>query len=91
LDIDSARPSPRRGWRKLRHLPGGFSISIFEFQCRFAISDRGVRQPRDDEPCEIRLEIGYILEPKELLEETAPAIAERMRAENVDAAALVPA
>lgn len=35
--------------------------------------------------------MGYILEPKELVEKTAPAIAERMRAENVDAAALIPA
>jgi D-proline reductase (dithiol) PrdB len=35
--------------------------------------------------------MGYILEPAELVEKTAPAIAERMRAERVDAAALVPA
>lgn len=35
--------------------------------------------------------MGYILEPKELVERTAPAIVERMRAERVDAAALVPA
>ena len=35
--------------------------------------------------------MGYILEPEELIEKTAPAIAERMRAERVDAAALVPA
>jgi D-proline reductase (dithiol) PrdB len=35
--------------------------------------------------------MGYILEPKELVETTAPAIAARMQAENVDAAALVPA
>jgi D-proline reductase (dithiol) PrdB len=35
--------------------------------------------------------MGYILEPTELVEKTAPAIAERMRAEGVDAAALVPA
>jgi D-proline reductase (dithiol) PrdB len=35
--------------------------------------------------------MGYILEPRELVEHTAPAIAERMRAEQVDAAALVPA
>lgn len=35
--------------------------------------------------------MGFILEPKELVEKTAPAIAERMRAEGVDAAALVPA
>jgi D-proline reductase (dithiol) PrdB len=35
--------------------------------------------------------MGYILKPKELVETTAPAIAERMRAERVDAAALVPA
>jgi D-proline reductase (dithiol) PrdB len=34
--------------------------------------------------------MGYILEPKELIEKTAPAIAERMRAEGVDVAALVP-
>jgi D-proline reductase (dithiol) PrdB len=34
--------------------------------------------------------MGYILDPKVLVEETAPAIAERMRAEGVDAAALVP-
>jgi hypothetical protein len=34
---------------------------------------------------------GFILEPTELVEQTAPAIAERMRAERVDAAALVPA
>ena len=35
--------------------------------------------------------MGYILEPTVLLEETAPAIAERMRLDGVDAAALVPA
>jgi D-proline reductase (dithiol) PrdB len=35
--------------------------------------------------------MGYILEPQELVEKTAPAMAERMRAEGVDAAALVPA
>ena len=35
--------------------------------------------------------MGYILEPKEMVEKTAPAIAEQMRAEGVDAAALVPA
>jgi len=35
--------------------------------------------------------MGFILEPRTLTEETAPAIAERMRAERVDAAALVPA
>ena len=35
--------------------------------------------------------MGYILEPKELVEETAPMMAERMRAEGVDAVALVPA
>ena len=35
--------------------------------------------------------MGYILEPDVLVNETAPAIAERMRADNVDAAALVPA
>lgn len=35
--------------------------------------------------------MGYILEPTVLVEETAPAIAERMHLEGVDAAALVPA
>jgi len=35
--------------------------------------------------------MGYILEPKELVETTAPAIAELVRAERVDAIALVPA
>jgi D-proline reductase (dithiol) PrdB len=35
--------------------------------------------------------MGYILEPDVLVNETAPAIAERMRADGVDAAALVPA
>lgn len=35
--------------------------------------------------------MGYILEPRELVEKTAPSIAELMRAEQVDAAALVPA
>ena len=35
--------------------------------------------------------MGYILEPTVLVQETAPAIAERMRADGVDAAALVPA
>ncbi|PYR96437.1 MAG: hypothetical protein DMG12_26265, partial [Acidobacteria bacterium] len=35
--------------------------------------------------------MGYILEPDVLVGETAPAIAERMRADGVDAAALVPA
>ncbi|HYJ33897.1 MAG TPA: glycine/sarcosine/betaine reductase selenoprotein B family protein [Candidatus Binatia bacterium] len=35
--------------------------------------------------------MGYILDPTELLVTTAPAIAGRMRAEGVDAAALVPA
>ena len=35
--------------------------------------------------------MGYILEADELVEKTAPAIADRMRAERVDAAALVPA
>jgi D-proline reductase (dithiol) PrdB len=34
--------------------------------------------------------MGYILEPTELVESTAPAIAERMHDEGVDAAALVP-
>lgn len=35
--------------------------------------------------------MGYVLGARELVEKTAPAIAERMRAERVDAAALVPA
>ncbi len=35
--------------------------------------------------------MGYILDPTVLLEETAPAMAEGMRADGVDAAALVPA
>jgi D-proline reductase (dithiol) PrdB len=35
--------------------------------------------------------MGYILEPDALVGETAPAIAELMRADGVDAAALVPA
>lgn len=35
--------------------------------------------------------MGYILEPTVLVDETAPAIAERMRLDGVDAAALVPA
>lgn len=35
--------------------------------------------------------MGYVLEPTELVTKTAPAIAERMLAERVDAAALVPA
>jgi len=35
--------------------------------------------------------MGYILEPTELLESTAPAIADHMRHDGVDAAALVPA
>lgn len=35
--------------------------------------------------------MGYILDARELLETTAPAIADRMHAERVDAAALVPA
>ena len=35
--------------------------------------------------------MGYILEPTALVEETAPAIAEQMRFDGVDAAALVPA
>jgi len=34
--------------------------------------------------------MGYILDAAELVEQTAPAIAERMRAERVDAAALFP-
>ena len=35
--------------------------------------------------------MGYILEPAELVDKTAPAIVGRMRAEGVDAAALFPA
>jgi D-proline reductase (dithiol) PrdB len=35
--------------------------------------------------------MGYILDPTVLVAETAPAIADRMRADNVDAVALVPA
>jgi D-proline reductase (dithiol) PrdB len=35
--------------------------------------------------------MGYILEPTALIEQTAPAIVERMRLDRVDAAALVPA
>ena len=35
--------------------------------------------------------MGYILEPDVLVTETAPAIAQRMRADGVDAAALAPA
>jgi D-proline reductase (dithiol) PrdB len=35
--------------------------------------------------------MGYILEPTDLVQKTAPAIAEQMLAEHVDAAALVPA
>ena len=35
--------------------------------------------------------MGYILDPTVLVEETAPAIAERMQLDGVDAAALVPA
>jgi hypothetical protein len=35
--------------------------------------------------------MGYILDPTVLVEETAPAIADRIRADNVDAVALVPA
>lgn len=35
--------------------------------------------------------MGYILAPTVLVEQTAPAIVERMRADGVDAAALVPA
>jgi D-proline reductase (dithiol) PrdB len=35
--------------------------------------------------------MGYIPEPAEMVEKTAPAIADRMRAEQVDAAALFPA
>ena len=34
--------------------------------------------------------MGYILEPTVLVDETVPAIAERMRRDGVDAAALVP-
>lgn len=35
--------------------------------------------------------MGYILEPAVLVEQTAPAMVERMRADDVDAVALVPA
>jgi D-proline reductase (dithiol) PrdB len=35
--------------------------------------------------------MGYILDPTVLIEETAPTIAGRMRADDVDAVALVPA
>jgi len=35
--------------------------------------------------------MGYILDAGVLVEQTAPAIASRMRADGVDAAALVPA
>ena len=35
--------------------------------------------------------MGYILDPKVMIEETAPAIADRLRADAVDAVALVPA
>jgi D-proline reductase (dithiol) PrdB len=35
--------------------------------------------------------MGYILDPTVLVDETAPAIAERMRADGIDGAALVPA
>jgi D-proline reductase (dithiol) PrdB len=35
--------------------------------------------------------MGYILDPAVLVEQTAPAIADRMRADGVDAVALVPA
>lgn len=35
--------------------------------------------------------MGYILDPAELLQKTAPAIVERMRSDGVDAAALIPA
>lgn len=35
--------------------------------------------------------MGYILDPAVLIGQTAPAVAERMRADHVDAAALVPA
>ena len=35
--------------------------------------------------------MGYILDPTVLVQETAPAIADRMRADHVDAVALVPA
>ena len=35
--------------------------------------------------------MGYILDPTVLVEETAPAIADRMQADDVDAVALVPA
>ena len=35
--------------------------------------------------------MGYILEPRELVEKTAPAMVERMRADQIDAVVLVPA
>jgi len=35
--------------------------------------------------------MGYILDPRVMIEQTAPAIAERMRQDGIDAAALVPA
>ena len=35
--------------------------------------------------------MGFILDPTELIEKSAPAVAERLRAEQVDAVALVPA
>jgi hypothetical protein len=35
--------------------------------------------------------MGYILEPTVMVEQTAPAIAARMRQDGVDAVALVPA
>jgi D-proline reductase (dithiol) PrdB len=35
--------------------------------------------------------MGFILDPTELIEKSAPAVAERLRAERVDAVALVPA
>ena len=35
--------------------------------------------------------MGYILDPRVMIEQTAPAIAERMRQDRIDAAALVPA
>jgi D-proline reductase (dithiol) PrdB len=35
--------------------------------------------------------MGFILDPTELIEKSAPAVAERLRAEHVDAVALVPA
>ena len=51
-----------------------------------------VREGRVGHPAPTHYSImGYILDPAELVEKTAPAIAERIRAERVDAAALFPA